>query len=306
MYSRWSCIVIKCNANVLLKTFIMLRRFTTKTSIQSIAALRKHSEGCSIQKAKEALQLSGNNQEKALEWLRRDANICAEKKAKKLSTRLVTEGLIGVSIDAFGLHCSMVELNCESDFVSRGSLFTDMVMRSTERALLLDVGTDIFCRMSVNVVMESSITLGTSVEPLIESCTSLIGKVGENIKLTRALRSGRGSSFVYGAYAHSAGQTIPAGLGRVGAVIALDVSSSENKKKIAEFANRLAQHVAGFSPISIIQEEGMESGDVLLNQPFLFGGGTVKEVLESTRHLLGCERLRVIDFKRWECGKYTD
>jgi len=107
----------------------------SKVPIALVAQLRKINP-ISLSKAKEALLASGNSVDQALEWLRKDLEVAGAKKAAKVGARSTNQGLIGVTV--MGTRASMVELRCETDFVSRNSVFQSLVQDVTSTAAFLD------------------------------------------------------------------------------------------------------------------------------------------------------------------------
>lgn len=61
----------------------------------------------------------------AEDWLREQAKALGWNAAMKVQSRRATQGLIGVAIN--NKKVAMVELNCETDFVSRNEKFKEMV-----------------------------------------------------------------------------------------------------------------------------------------------------------------------------------
>lgn len=92
-----------------------------KTSIDRIKALRAKT-GAPVSLCKEALERSNNNFDKALVYLRhKGAEILEKRQAKK-----VGEGVIAAYIHSNKKIGSLVELTCETDFVSRNQKFIDL------------------------------------------------------------------------------------------------------------------------------------------------------------------------------------
>lgn len=71
---------------------------------------------------KKALAATGNDMEKAVEFLRKKGLASADKKA----SRLASEGLVGSYVHN-GVIGVMVEINCETDFVARSEKFKELV-----------------------------------------------------------------------------------------------------------------------------------------------------------------------------------
>lgn len=106
---------------------------------KNIAELRAQT-GSGILECKKALQESGGDLEKALEYLRKQGQKIVEKKAG----RQTKEGLVHAYIHANGKLGAMVEVSCETDFVARNDDFKtfthDLAMHIvSENPLYLDV-----------------------------------------------------------------------------------------------------------------------------------------------------------------------
>jgi elongation factor Ts len=89
-------------------------------SIEQIKALRQET-GAGIMDCKEALQLSDGDHEKAVIFLREKGLA----KAAKRADRETTEGVVELYSHGDGRLGVMVEVNCETDFVSRSDDFRD-------------------------------------------------------------------------------------------------------------------------------------------------------------------------------------
>lgn len=90
-------------------------------SAQDVKALRVES-GAGMMDCKKALVESDGDKEKAAEWLRVKGLASAAKKGE----RATKEGLIETYIHTGGKLGVMVELNCETDFVSKGPDFKEL------------------------------------------------------------------------------------------------------------------------------------------------------------------------------------
>lgn len=108
---------------------IVARFFSTgKPSFASgksqLALLRKKT-GYTFTNCKKALELHNNDLIQAENWLKKQAQELGWSKATKLEGRQTTQGLIGVAVrQQDGV---LVEINCETDFVSRNSEFQKIV-----------------------------------------------------------------------------------------------------------------------------------------------------------------------------------
>ncbi|MEN9208548.1 MAG: translation elongation factor Ts [Gloeomargarita sp. GMQP_bins_120] len=92
-----------------------------EVSAQLVKTLRERT-GAGMLDCKKALQHSGGDLEKAVEYLRQKGLASAEKKAG----RSTTEGLIYSYIHTGGKLGVLLEINCETDFVARGEVFQNL------------------------------------------------------------------------------------------------------------------------------------------------------------------------------------
>lgn len=75
--------------------------------------------GAGMSDVQEALQASGEDEEKAIDWLRKKGQKIAAKRAE----RVTKEGFIASYVHANGKVASFVALACETDFVARNEDF---------------------------------------------------------------------------------------------------------------------------------------------------------------------------------------
>ena len=88
---------------------------------KDVAELRART-GAGMMDCKKALEESGGNMEKAVEWLRAKGSAKADKRAD----RKAGEGVIGSYIHHNGKVAVLVEVNCETDFVARTDDFKEL------------------------------------------------------------------------------------------------------------------------------------------------------------------------------------
>ena len=138
-------------------------------SAKDIAALRK-ATGAGMMDCKNALEESDGDVERALDFLRAKGL----SKASKLQEREATEGAVDVVVD--GNVGAIVELNCNTDFVAKGSDFTSVVAELTKL-----VAAQRRHATSPALPFEGS-TVG-------ETLQHLAGKLGENVVLGRSCAS---------------------------------------------------------------------------------------------------------------------
>jgi len=179
--------------------------------------------GAGMMDAKKALTENGGDIDAALDWLRTKGLAKAEKK----SSRTAAEGLVAVAVD--GTKGAVVEINSETDFVSRNDEFQAFVNKVAEIALTVD---DVEALKAANYGEKS----------VADTLTDLIAKIGENMNIRRMekleVANGAVVPYVHGALAD--------GLGKIGVLIALE--SSAGADALAATGKQIAMHVAATNP----------------------------------------------------------
>lgn len=89
---------------------------------EMVKDLREKS-GAGIMDCKEALKETGGNIDEAIDYLRKKGIT----KASKKMGRATSEGIVGSYIHGEGSIGVLIEVNCETDFVARNSVFKDLV-----------------------------------------------------------------------------------------------------------------------------------------------------------------------------------
>jgi elongation factor Ts len=168
----------------------------------------------------------------------------------------------------------------------------------------------------------ANLSLATTVQ---ESISELVAKLGENISLRRAEAvvfpdnkesSNENNYILTGGYVHG-GDSFT---GKIGGLVVIKLlgklakqTSSHSSEQITKLLRNLSRQVVGFNPkyiskndIKVIQD-GINKDDyikenVLLNQDFLIGGGSVKDVIGKKEKELEVT-IEIVDFRRWERGE---
>ena len=280
----------------------------TKVNIKLVAELRKRTE-VSLSKAKEALTVTNNNVEAALEWLEKDFIASGARKKEKVQDRTAGEGLIGVSVlsNGFskqpagrGVRAAMVELNCETDFVARNQLFGELLDDIAHTAAFIS-DFDAYHSIADSKTFLDRFLLPAPLlsarEPSQRSTTdvggavdALIAKVGENISLSRAvsishtLPSPRSNVALHVAsYLHGTVAGGSASQGRIGALALLALKSSRLStltedpvfsESFEKLQRSLARQIVGFETQTVLGTDGT----ALYNQPFMMLIGSDRPV----------------------------
>ena len=146
--------------------------------------------GAGVMDAKRALEEAAGNVDRAKEILRKQGLARADKKAG----RVAAQGLIDAYIHAGGRIGSMVELNCESDFVARTDDFRtlahDLAMQvaatSPRYVRPEDAPADVENKAEVCLLLQPFIKdPSRTIQDLVKEH---IAKLGENIVVRRFVR----------------------------------------------------------------------------------------------------------------------
>ena len=279
--------------------------------------------GAGMMDCKRALGETSGDMEGAVDWLRKKGLAAAAKKAG----RVAAEGLVGMATR--GLAGAVVEVNSETDFVSRNELFQAFV----RTAAGLVVGGD-----------GSAEGLGAMPYPgtgrsVADELTELVGRIGENLVLRRAARL-EVSKGTVASYMHN---SLAPGLGKIGVLVALESEAAADA--LAALGRQLAMHVAAANPQylestavpgaaldrerDVLREQALASGKsvdvvdkmvegrlrkfyeetVLLDQVFFGpdsdGKSRVRQVVEAAAKKAGSP-IKVTGFVRMQLGEGID
>ena len=125
-------------------------------TVAQIGKLRQQT-GAGLMDCKKALTETEGDVEAAIEWLRKKGAATAEKK----STRTTSEGVIALNLSDDGKKGTLVEINCETDFVAKNDKFQE------------------FCNEIATAYSENPEA------DLEKKRTTAVAEIGENIQLTR-------------------------------------------------------------------------------------------------------------------------
>lgn len=180
--------------------------------------------GAGMMECKKALTETNGNMEEAVEYLRKKGLAAAAKKAG----RVAAEGLVKTFVTEDGKVASVVEVNCETDFVAANEEFIAFVDRIAELAATTKVS-------NVEELLAAKFNENMTVE---EARTALIAKLGENMSVRRFERFAVENGVING-YVH--------GGGRIGVLVELESDKSE--ASLIEAAKDVAMHVAAVNPL---------------------------------------------------------
>ena len=204
--------------------------------------------GAGMMDCKKALVETDGNIEAAVDYLREKGLAKAAKKAG----RVAAEGLVKIAFAECGKTAAIVEVNSETDFVSKNEEFVAFVEDLAKLALTAET-TDI------EAFKAMSMEEGTVADVL----TAKIAKIGENLSVRRLEKV---TADVVASYVH--------GGGRIGAIVA---GTGEATDAVKEALTNVAMQVAAMNPQyvsrnDISAEELTKMHDITLesalNDPF--------------------------------------
>ncbi|MBC6980756.1 translation elongation factor Ts [Caulobacter sp. 17J80-11] len=195
----------------------------------------REKSGAGMMDCKKALTENNGDLDAAIDWLRTKGLSKAAKKAD----RVAAEGLVAMAVtdNGAGETASAVEVNAETDFVSRNELFQNAARAIAKASLGVD---------GVDAINAAKVESGETVQELL---TNLIANIGENMMVRRSAKFSVPAGVV-ASYVHNA--TAP-DLGRIGVLVA--VESTADKAKLRELGRKIAMHVAATAPLSLSSDD---------------------------------------------------
>jgi elongation factor Ts len=186
--------------------------------------------GSGMMECKKALQEADGNIDVAIENMRKSGLAKADKK----SARVAAEGRVVIEISEDGKSAAVVEVNCETDFVSGGDDFLSFVKAIAKTAL---------ANKPADIVALSEMPLdGTSVT-IEQARKEKIAKIGENIQLRRfeLLHTENGT---FGSYLHGT---------RMGVLV--EMEQAEKDQGSDELIKDVAMHIAASNPMCVSEAD---------------------------------------------------
>ena len=201
------------------------------SDIEKVKQLRK-STGAGFKDCNAALKETKGDLEKAVEVLR----IKGIAKASKKMSRSATEGVVAISGDEKKM--SLIEINCETDFVAKNEDFINFVKEVSEL-------NNYHSSNEVNL----QIAKMKNNQTVDENLVSLIAKIGEKITIgkSKTLHSENSRNF---SYQHS---VIKDNVSKL--VVIVSLNSKEQSDKVDLFGKQLSMHIAASNPIALNANE---------------------------------------------------
>ncbi len=197
------------------------------SDIEKVKQLRK-STGAGFKDCNAALKESNGDLDKAAEILR----VKGIAKASKKMSRSATEGVVVTSGDEKKM--SLIEVNCETDFVAKNDNFIEFVKELSEL--------NNHHSSNVEDLKKSKMKNNKTVD---ENLVALIAKIGEKITIGRVktLADENARNFVY---QHS---VIKDNVSKL--IVIVSLNTTEKSDKINLFGKQLSMHIAASNPLAL-------------------------------------------------------
>ena len=200
------------------------------SDIEKVKKLRELT-GAGFKDCNLAIKESDGDLDKAVEILR----IKGISKASKKMSRDAKEGVVAVTEN--DKQISLIEVNCETDFVAKNDDFVNFVKE------LSDLNNNV--NSNLESLKKSKMANGQSVE---ENLVALIAKIGEKITIgkTKTISS---EGTVKSKYLHT---IVKDNLAKLAVAVSLETTNISNEVK--NFGKQLSMHIAASSPLALDQD----------------------------------------------------
>ena len=197
------------------------------SDIEKVKKLRNIT-GAGFKDCNLAIKDSGGDLDKAIEILR----VKGISKASKKMSRDAKEGVVAISGNE--KKTSIIEVNCETDFVAKNDDFINFVKELSE------INNN--CGSDINKVKSSKMKNSKTVD---ENLVAIITKIGEKISIGRAKTIFHDNSTNFN-YLHT---VVKDNLSKLAVIISLQSKITSDKIKL--FGKQLAMHVAASNPLAL-------------------------------------------------------
>ena len=226
------------------------------SDIEKVKKLREVT-GAGFKDCNLAIKESNGDIDKAIEILR----VKGISKASKKMSRDAKEGVVATSGNENKI--SIIELNCETDFVAKND---DFVLFAKELSELNNQNDS-----NLDKLKKSTMANGQTVD---DNLVSLIAKMGEKITIGRVKTFNHSGAKNFN-YLHT---VVKDNLAKLAVVVSLE--SSDNSDLIKSFGKQLAMHVAASNPLALdsnsIDKEILEKEQNLIAEELKSSGKTAE------------------------------
>jgi elongation factor Ts len=197
------------------------------SDIEKVKKLRE-ATGAGFKDCNLAIKESAGDLDKAVEILR----VKGISKASKKMSRDAKEGVVAISGDE--KKTSIIEVNCETDFVAKNDDFINFVKE------LSDLNND--KDSNLDELKKSKMKNGNTVE---DNLVALIAKIGEKITIGQTKTISNSTSMNY-QYLHT---VVKDNLAKLAVVVSLE--TKENSDIVKTFGKQLSMHIAASNPLAL-------------------------------------------------------
>ena len=197
------------------------------SDIEKVKKLRE-ATGAGFKDCNLAIKESKGNLEKAVEILR----VKGISKASKKMTRDAKEGVVAISGD--DKKTSIIEVNCETDFVAKNENFVNFVKELSELNNEKE--------SNVDELKKTKMKNGLTVD---DNLVSLIAKIGEKITIGKTKTISNLTSTNY-QYLHT---IVKDNLAKLAVVVSIE--TKDNSDVVKTFGKQLSMHIAASNPLAL-------------------------------------------------------
>ena len=197
------------------------------TDIEKVKKLRE-ATGAGFKDCNSAIKESNGDLDKAVEILR----VKGISKASKKMSRDAKEGVVAISGDE--KKTSIIEVNCETDFVAKNDDFINFVKELSELNNNYD--------SNIDNLKKAKMKNGTSVD---DNLVALIAKIGEKITIGKTKTISNSSSTNY-KYLHT---VVKDNLAKLAVIVSLE--TKDNSDTVKNFGKQLSMHIAASNPLAL-------------------------------------------------------
>ena len=230
--------------------------------IEKIKKLRSLS-GAGFKDCSAALLEANGQIDKAIEILR----VKGISRASKKMSRSANEGLISISEN--DQKTSIIEINCETDFVAKNNDFITFTEELSNMNNLFS--------SDRKKLLSSKMKNDKTVD---ENLLALISKIGEKITIGRSKTLEKLKSQVF-KYSHT---VVKDNLSKLGVLVSIE--TSDNSEKLKTFGKQLSMHIAASNPLAVnidgINKEILDKEQELIKEELKNSGKEEKIVKKIT------------------------
>ena len=197
------------------------------SDIENVKKLRE-TTGAGFKDCNLAIKESGGDIDKAIEILR----VKGISKASKKMSRDAKEGVVAVSGDEN--KTSVVEVNCETDFVAKNEDFTNFVKELSELNNQKNSNID-----------DLKISKMSNGETVKDNIVALIAKIGEKITIGKT-KTIENSGALNNHYLHT---VVKDNIAKLAVVVSLE--TQDKSETVKTFAKQLSMHIAASNPLAL-------------------------------------------------------